>query len=231
MELQLKNAIAREIYEETGWLLKSKKRLTYIGSDIYTNVFLLDITYKQYSEINDLIRVKNRCIYREVSNIRFIKEECILKNKHRLYKLDNCIFNSKSANAWKIYKKIIPSHPYFNKNHVTAIIRYENSQNLYEYLMCEETRWINTSDDINTKLQNWDFNKKTKEYVSIYNKYISDFNLNSSKTLEDIQKETDEYIENIVKLNFKYNIDKKGGHIRINSGKAGFIKGHVENYD
>jgi hypothetical protein len=29
----------------------------------------------------------------------------------------------------------------------------------------------------------------------------------------------------------KYNIDKHGGHIRTSSGKAGFIKGHVEKYD
>jgi hypothetical protein len=65
-------------------------------------------------------------------------------------------------------------------------------------------------------------------------KYHKDFNnleLTDPRTFEDIKSEVDESVENIIKLNSKYNIDKHGGHIRTSSGKAGFIKGHVEKYD
>jgi hypothetical protein len=102
------------------------------------------------------------------------------------------------------------------------------------FLTCEETRWITTYDDISSKLQNWDYDKTTKEYKSIYMKYHKDFNnleLTDPRTFEDIKFQVNESVENIIKLNSKYNIDKLGGHIRISSGKAGFIKGHVEKYD
>jgi hypothetical protein len=102
------------------------------------------------------------------------------------------------------------------------------------FLTCEETRWITTYDDISSKLNNWDYDKNTKEYKSIYMKYHKDFNkleLDDPRSFEDIKSEVDESIENIIKLNSKYNIDKPGGHIRTSSGKAGFIKGHVEKYD
>ena len=73
-ESQLKNACSREIFEETGWTIPSKKSLKYIGSDRYTNVFLLDLTNQEYSDILTLIDLKNVNMYREVSNIRFVKE-------------------------------------------------------------------------------------------------------------------------------------------------------------
>ena len=172
-------------------------------------------------------------MYREVSNIRFVKETDI-KESNNKYKLDILPFNAKSTNAWKIYKKIIPSFPHFNNNHVTTLIRYINSPEEHLFLTCEETRWITTYDDISSKLSDWDYDKTTKEYKSIYMKYHKDFNnleLTDPRTFEDIKSETDEFIENLIKLNSNYNIDKRGGHIRISSGKAGFIKGHVEKYD
>ena len=172
-------------------------------------------------------------MYREVSNIRFIKETDI-KDFNNKYKLDKCIFNSKSTNAWKIYKKIIPSFPHFNNNHVTTLIRYINSPEEHLFLTCEETRWITTYDDISSKLSDWDYDKTTKEYKSIYMKYHKDFKnleLTDPRTFEDIKSEVNESVENIIKLNSTYNIDKPGGHIRTGSGKAGFIKGHVEKYD
>ena len=115
-----------------------------------------------------------------------------IKEANSKYKLDILPFNAKSTNAWKIYKKIIPSFPHFNNNHVTTLIRYIKSAEEHLFLTCEETRWITTYDDISSKLSNWDYDKTTKEYKSIYMKYHKDFNnleLTDPRTFEDIKSE------------------------------------------
>ena len=223
---QSKNAAIRELREETGWILEDKNKLKYIGSDKYTNVFLLDLTYTDYKNIKKCIQHKNNSVYREVSNIRFVSEDYIDSISNNLGN-----FNYKSTNSWKIYKKIKNPFSHFNNKHVTIIIKYTDINQTTSYLICDETRWINTSDDINIKLKDWDYDCLTYEYETISmkkNRLLFYENLKGDTSQESSQLE--KYIENIIK-NTKYSIDKKGGHIRTYSGKSGFIKGHIEIFD
>ena len=223
---QSKNTAIRELREETGWVLNDKNKLKYIASDKYTNVFLLNLSYTDYINVKNCINIKNNNIYREVSNIRFVSEDYINSISKKIGE-----FNSKSTNAWKIYKKLKTPFTQFNNKHVTIIIKYTDNKQTTTYLICDETRWINTSDDINIKLKGWDYDCLTYEYETISmkkNRLIFYENLNCDILQKSSQLE--KYIENTIK-NTKYNIDKKGGHIRTSSGKSGFIKGHIETYD
>jgi len=223
---QSKNAAIRELREETGWLLTDKNKLKYIASDKYTNVFLLNLNYTDYRNIKKCIQVKNNNIYREVSNIRFVSEDYVDALSKKIGE-----FNSKSTNAWKLYKKLKTPFTQFNNKHVTIIIKYTDINQTTTYLICDETRWINTSDDINIKLKDWDYDCLTYEYetISMKKNRLMFYEKLKGDTLEQ-SSQLEKYIENTIK-NTKYNIDKKGGHIRTTSGKSGFIKGHIETFD